>query len=63
MSVFLSILNDKGDGLGMMWGTQKAEELLKKAGFEHIEIAEMDFDSFNVLCQASGSWIVICRAP
>jgi len=39
MSVFLSILNDKGDGLGMMWGTQKAEELLKKAGFEHIEIA------------------------
>jgi ubiquinone/menaquinone biosynthesis C-methylase UbiE len=48
-------LNDKGDGHGMMWGTQKAEELLKEAGFEHIEIAEMDFDSFNVH--------FLCRVP
>ena len=46
-------LNDKGSGLGMMWGREKAEALLGEAGFEHIEIAEMEYDLFNLhyLCK------------
>lgn len=47
-------LNDHGTGLGMMWGREKAEALLKEAGFEHIEILEMEHDGFNLhyLCKA-----------
>ncbi len=47
-------LNDKGSGLGMMWGQEKAEALLREAGFEDIEIAEMEYDPFNLhyLCKA-----------
>ncbi len=46
-------LNDNGTGLGMMWGKEKAEELLKEAGFEHIELTEMEHDPFNLhfLCK------------
>jgi hypothetical protein len=47
-------LNDHGMGLGMMWGREKAEALLRAAGFDHIEISEMDHDPFNLhyLCKA-----------
>ncbi len=47
-------LNDNGTGLGMMWGEEKAEALLREAGFEHIEITEMEYDPFNLhyLCKA-----------
>lgn len=46
-------LNDNGTGLGMMWGQEKAEALLREAGFEHIEIIEMECDPFNLhyLCK------------
>ena len=41
-------LSDNGAGLGMMWGREKATALLKKAGFEHIDILEMAHDPFNI---------------
>jgi 2-polyprenyl-3-methyl-5-hydroxy-6-metoxy-1,4-benzoquinol methylase len=48
-------LNDNGTGLGMMWGQEKAEALLKEAGFDHIELTEMEHDPFNLhyLCKVS----------
>lgn len=36
-----------GDGLGAMWGREKAQELLQKAGFEDIEIHRLDHDIQN----------------
>ncbi len=48
-------LNDNGTGLGMMWGREQAEEMLKEAGFEHVEVIEMEHDGFNLhyLCRVS----------
>jgi len=40
-------LNDGGAGLGMMWGRERALDLLAEAGFSRVEIVEMDFDPFN----------------
>ena len=37
-----------GAGLGMMWGREKAVSMLKKAGFERIDVLEMDDDPFNL---------------
>jgi SAM-dependent methyltransferase len=48
-------LNDHGAGLGMMWGREKAEVLLREAGFDDIEITEMEFDPFNLH--------FLCRTP
>ena len=48
-------LNDKGTGLGMMWGREKAEELLSRAGFEDIAVLEMEQDAFNLH--------YLCRVP
>ncbi len=48
-------LNDNGAGLGMMWGQEKAEAMLKEAGFEDIEIIEMEHDGFNLH--------YLCRVP
>ena len=47
-------LNDNGTGLGMMWGQEAAEALLKEAGFDQVDIVEMDYDPFNIhyLCKA-----------
>lgn len=39
-------LHNGGLGLGMMWGREKALEMLNDVGFE-VEILEMDFDTFN----------------
>jgi ubiquinone/menaquinone biosynthesis C-methylase UbiE len=44
---------DGGAGLGMMWGRQKAVEMLKTAGFAQVEVAEIPEDPFNLhfLCK------------
>lgn len=46
-------LNDNGTGLGMMWGKEKAHAMLREAGFDHIELKEMEHDPFNLhfLCK------------
>ncbi len=46
-------LNDNGTGLGMMWGREQAETMLSEAGFENIEVIEMEHDNFNLhyLCR------------
>lgn len=46
-------LNDNGTGLGMMWGKEKAHAMLREAGFDHIELREMEHDPFNLhfLCK------------
>jgi SAM-dependent methyltransferase len=36
-----------GDGLGAMWGEQKARELLAEAGFSSVEVHLLDHDPFN----------------
>lgn len=36
-----------GEGLGTMWGREKAQELLEKAGFEGIEVHRLDHDIQN----------------
>lgn len=36
-----------GEGLGAMWGREKAREFLTKAGFENIEIHELEHDVQN----------------
>ncbi len=37
-----------GTGLGMMWGREKAVQMLNKAGFEKVDVIEMEHDPFNV---------------
>lgn len=41
-------LNDDGRGLGMMWGREKAVELLQEAGFSQIEVLDIPRDGFNL---------------
>jgi 2-polyprenyl-3-methyl-5-hydroxy-6-metoxy-1,4-benzoquinol methylase len=41
-------LQDNGTGLGMMWGRDRAVDMLSQAGFESIEVLEMGHDPFNV---------------
>ncbi len=41
-------LIDGGMGLGMMWGREKALELLRAAGFENVEVAPIPEDAFNL---------------
>lgn len=41
-------LVDGGTGLGMMWGREKAIQMLELAGFQKIEIQEIPNDSFNL---------------
>jgi hypothetical protein len=36
-----------GDGLGAMWGEQKARELLAEAGFSSVDVQLLDHDTFN----------------
>jgi ubiquinone/menaquinone biosynthesis C-methylase UbiE len=40
-------LVEGGRGLGMMWGHQKAVEMLEDAGFTQVEVLEIPTDSFN----------------
>jgi len=37
-----------GTGLGMMWGREKAVQMLEQAGFKKIEVQEIPNDSFNL---------------
>jgi 2-polyprenyl-3-methyl-5-hydroxy-6-metoxy-1,4-benzoquinol methylase len=41
-------LVDGGHGLGMMWGREKAVELLKAAGFKTVQAQEIPEDPFNL---------------
>jgi SAM-dependent methyltransferase len=36
-----------GDGLGAMWGEQKARELLAEAGFSSVDVHVLEHDPFN----------------
>jgi SAM-dependent methyltransferase len=36
-----------GEGLGTMWGEQKALELLSEAGFTNVAVREIEGDIFN----------------
>ena len=36
-----------GDGLGAMWGEQKARELLAEAGFTSVDVHKLEHDPFN----------------
>lgn len=36
-----------GEGLGTMWGEQKARELLSEAGFTSVEVCKVEGDEFN----------------
>lgn len=44
MTVSLAL---NGDGLGAVWGTQKAKELLNEAGFTQIDVKSVEGDIFN----------------
>jgi 2-polyprenyl-3-methyl-5-hydroxy-6-metoxy-1,4-benzoquinol methylase len=44
MTVSLAL---NGDGLGAVWGTQKAKELLNEAGFRQIDVKSVEGDIFN----------------
>ena len=41
-------LVDGGRGLGMMWGREKAVEMLKEAGFENVQVLKIPEDPFNL---------------
>jgi ubiquinone/menaquinone biosynthesis C-methylase UbiE len=41
-------LVDGGSGLGMMWGQEKAVEMLKAAGFKNVQVHEIPEDPFNL---------------
>ena len=41
-------LVDGGTGLGMMWGREKAVEMLNRAGFQQVQVLEMADDAFNL---------------
>ena len=41
-------LVDRGTGLGMMWGRQKAVAFLEEAGFENVQVLDIPNDPFNL---------------
>ena len=44
MTVSLSL---DGDGLGTVWGEQKARQMLADAGFTSVDVAQVEADAFN----------------
>jgi ubiquinone/menaquinone biosynthesis C-methylase UbiE len=46
-------LVDGGEGLGMMWGRERAVKMLKEAGFETVQVLNIPDDPFNLhfLCK------------
>jgi hypothetical protein len=44
MSVSLA---QDGMGLGAMWGEEKADEMLREAGFDRVEVNKLDHDFQN----------------
>jgi hypothetical protein len=47
LSEKLPALAQDGEGLGAMWGREKAEELMREAGFKSIEVHELSHDIQN----------------
>ena len=50
LASFLAVvvsLGQGGEGLGAMWGQEKARELLNEAGFEDVDVKEVEGDIFN----------------
>jgi SAM-dependent methyltransferase len=43
-----------GEGLGTAWGEQKAQELLAEAGFDRVDVRQVEGDIFNNYYVASG---------
>lgn len=41
-------LVDGGTGLGMMWGKQRAVDMMKKGGFDDVQVLEISDDPFNL---------------
>lgn len=48
-------LASNGEGLGTMWGEQKARQMLIEAGFTHLEVKQVEGDTFNNYFIASRS--------
>lgn len=46
-------LADGGEGLGTVWGEQKARELLAEAGFKNVEVSRVEGDVTNYYYQAT----------
>ncbi len=44
----VSLAQDGGEGLGAMWGRQKAVEIFTEAGFGSVEVNELDHDIQNL---------------
>jgi hypothetical protein len=46
-------LAQNGEGLGAMWRREKAEELMREAGFRSIEVHELphDFQNYYYVCR------------
>ena len=40
-------LGQGGDGLGTVWGKERATDMLREAGFRSVEVKEVEQDSFN----------------
>ena len=40
-------LSQGGEGLGTMWGEEKAKEMLREAGFTNVEVKQLPHDPFN----------------
>jgi len=40
-------LRQSGEGLGVMWGEQKAREYLGRAGFRDVEVRKLEGDLIN----------------
>ena len=50
-------LVDGGEGLGMMWGRQRAVQMLNEAGFQDVQVLDIPEDSFNLhfLCKKTST--------
>ncbi len=40
-------LTQGGEGLGTMWGEEKAREMLEEAGFKEVEVKQLPQDFMN----------------
>jgi hypothetical protein len=47
-----------GEGLGTMWGEQKARQMLDAAGFTQLQVMQVEGDTFNnyYIASKSGSF-------
>ena len=47
VSTMQGSLAQGGEGLGTMWGEEKAREMLKEAGFKEVEVKRLPHDFQN----------------